>query len=143
MPMPQEVREFHTFAEVMVANEKRTGTIEELSKMMHDVAAAVRKTGKKGTVSLKIEIACDKNDELALTFQATPSCSLPTPDRRKALIYHNPETNTFTKTDPRQLELLAEQDAERTEREQRLREANIAQLGRGPVIEHEATGTNG
>ena len=131
--MPQEVREFKTFAEVMVANEKRTGTIEELTAMLHTVAAAVRKTGKKGSVSLKLEINCDKNDELALTFQATPSCSVPTPDRRKALIYHNPETGAFTKTDPRQLELLAEQEAERAENDTRLREAGIAKIGRGTV----------
>ena len=95
-------------------------------------------------MSLKLEIACDKNDELALTFQATPSCSVPKPDRRKALIYHDAETGAFMKTDPRQLELLAEAQAEREDRETALREKGIARIGRGddggPIIDVAANG---
>lgn len=135
--LPTESREFKSFAEVMVANERRTGTIEELTAMLHQVAGAVRRTGKKGTVTLKVEVECDKNDEMALTFRATPSCSAPTPDRKKALIYHDAERGVFMKTDPRQLELLAEQEAEREQRARDLQEKGVAQIGRGPIIESE------
>ena len=142
--LPTENREFRTFAEVMVANEKRTGTIEELTKMLHEVATAVRKTGKKGTVTLKVEVECDKNDELALTLRATPSCSVPAPDRRKAMLFHDGERGVFAKTDPRQLELLAEQEAEKASRERELNERGIARIGRGgadgTVIDATATG---
>lgn len=136
--LPTESRVFKSFAEVMVANERRTGTIEELTAMLHEVATAVRKTGKKGSVSLSIEISCDKNDELALMFQATPSKKVPTPDRKKALIYHDAENGVFTKTDPRQLELLAEQEQERNERTRDLTEKGIARIGRGEIIENDA-----
>lgn len=116
---------------LMELNEKRCGTIEESTEMMHRLMAAVRATGKKGTLTLKFEVAPDKNDELALTINCTPSVSAPTPERRKALIYHDAEQLAFSKTDPRQLEMLAEQEAERQERARELQEKGIAQIGRG------------
>lgn len=116
---------------LMELNEKRCGTIEEATSMMHTLMAAVRKTGKKGTLTLKFEVAPDKNDELALTINCTPSVLAPTPERRKALVYHNAEELAFSKTDPRQLEMLAEQEAERAERERTLAEANVSRIGRG------------
>ena len=116
---------------LMEANEKRCGTIEEATEMMHRLMKAVRATGKKGTLTLKFEVAPDKNDELALVMNCTPSVSCPSPERRKAMVYHDPENLGFTKTDPRQMELLAEQEAERLEREEELREAGVARIGRG------------
>jgi hypothetical protein len=116
---------------LMEANEKRCGTIEEATEMMHRLMKAVRTTGKKGTLTLKFEVAPDKNDELALVMNCTPSVSCPSPERRKAMVYHDPENLGFTKTDPRQMELLAEQEAERLEREEELREAGVARIGRG------------
>jgi hypothetical protein len=116
---------------LMEANEKRCGTIEEATEMMHRLMKAVRATGKKGTLTLKFEVAPDKNDELALVMNCTPSVSCPSPERRKAMVYHDPENLGFTKTDPRQMELLAEHEAERLEREEELREAGIARIGRG------------
>lgn len=116
---------------LMELNEKRCGTIEEATAMMHTLMAAVRKTGKKGTLSLTFEVSPDKNDELALTINCTPKVNAPTPERRKALVYHNAEELAFSKTDPRQLEMLAEQEAERAERERSLNEANVSRIGRG------------
>jgi len=116
---------------LMEANEKRCGTIEEATEMMHRLMKAVRATGKKGTLTIKFEVAPDKNDELALVMNCTPSVSCPSPERRKAMVYHDPENLGFTKTDPRQMELLAEQEAERLEREEELREAGVARIGRG------------
>jgi hypothetical protein len=116
---------------LMELNEKRCGTIEEATEMMHRLMAACRKTGKKGTLTLKFEVAPDKNDELALTINCTPTVSIPSPERRKALIYHDAEGHAFSKIDPRQLEMLAEQEEERAERERALQEANVARIGRG------------
>lgn len=122
-----------TFVDVLEANERRLGTIKELTEGLDAVMKASRATGKKASITLKIEVSPDKNDELALTMQADVKTSIPTPERRKALIYHDAESHTFSKTDPRQLELLAEQEAERAEREAELAEKGIAQIGRGPV----------
>jgi len=124
-----------TITGLMELNEKRCGTIEEATEMLHRVMKAVRATGKKGKVTLAFDIAPDKNDELALTVTCTPTCTAPSPDRKKALIYHDLDHLAFSKTDPRQLELLAEADAERkekeAERQRQLDEANVARIGRG------------
>lgn len=117
--------------DVLQANERRLGTIRELTEALDIVMKAARATGKKGTITLKIEIAPDKNDEQALTMLADVKHTAPVAERRKALIYHDAANHTFSKTDPRQLELLAEQEAEKAEREEKLREQGIAQIGRG------------
>jgi hypothetical protein len=133
MQQTQDVR-LRTLTALMEANERRCGTIEEATNLLHNLMKMVRKTGKKGTLTLKFEVAVDKNDELALTINCTPTASIPTPDRKKAVIYHDEDTLSFTKTDPRQLELLAEQEAEKREREQELHERGVAQIGRGPAV---------
>lgn len=123
-----------TFVDVLDANERRLGTIKEATEGLDAIMKASRATGKKAKMVITIEVAPDKNDELALTMLADVKTTIPAPERRKALVYHNPETHTFSKTDPRQLELLAEQEAERAEREAELREANIARIGRGAEV---------
>lgn len=120
-----------TFTHVLAANEKRLGTIAEATEALDAVMASARATGKKAKMVITIEVAPDKNDELALTMSADVKTTLPAPERRKALIYHDAKNHTFSKTDPRQLELLAEQEQERLERQTKLKEANIAQIGRG------------
>lgn len=126
--------ELKTFVDVMEANERRLGTIRECTEGLDALMKAVRATGKKGTMTIKVEVACDKNDEMALTMMADVKVSTPTPERRKALVYHDAEKHTFSKTDPRQLELLAEAEAERAEREAQLREQGVAQIGRGASV---------
>lgn len=126
----QDVR-LRTLTALMEANERRCGTIEEATQLLHQVMTRVRQTGKKGTLTLKFEIAADKNDENALTVSCTPTANIPTPDRKKAVVFHDLDNLSFTKTDPRQLELLAEQEAEKQEREKELAERGIAQIGRG------------
>jgi hypothetical protein len=120
-----------TITGLMELNERRCGSIAEATEMLHRVMKAVSTTGKKGKVTLEFEITKDKNDELALMITCTPKCTAPTPDRKKAVVYHDPDHLAFTKTDPRQLELLAEAEAERLEREADLKDANVARIGRG------------
>jgi hypothetical protein len=126
-----------TFVDVLEANERRLGTIAELTTTLDAIMKASRLTGKKASLTLKIEVAPDKNDELALTMSADVKASIPVEERKKALIYHDEATKTFSKTDPRQLELLAEQEAEKQEREERLRQQGVAslnQIGRGTEV---------
>jgi hypothetical protein len=115
---------------LMDLNERRLGTKAEATKHMHDLMAAVRATGKGGKVVIAFNVAVDKNDELALTIDTVVTATLPKPERRKALVYHDVESRAFTKTDPRQLELLAEKRAEKEERDQRLAEAGVERLER-------------
>jgi hypothetical protein len=122
-----------TICGLMEFNERRLGTIKEATAMMHELMDAVRATGKNGTVSIKFTVKPDKNDELALQILADVSASIPKPERRAAMVYHDSENKAFTKTDPRQLELLAEREQERKEREAELSERGIALVGRGAV----------
>jgi hypothetical protein len=108
--MPQELRDnlaVNTITGLMEMNERRCGTIAEASEMMNILMTAVRDTGSKGTLTLKFTVACDKNDELALVIEV--EClhiRLPKRARRKALVFHDPKNKAFSKTDPRQMELL-------------------------------------
>lgn len=118
---------------ILELNERRCGTIKEATDEMHRLMAAVRLTGKKGKITITMEVAPDKNDELALTIAQTVSTTIPKADVKKAVMYHDPENLAFTKTDPRQLELLAEQEAERAEKAAELHDKGIAQIGRGII----------
>lgn len=120
-----------TFIELFQQQERRTRTGAKATMLMHELANAVRATGKTGEIIIKIKVSPDKNDELALNWKPTVKASIPEEEAKVAVFYHNPETKTFSKTDPRQLELLAEQESERAEREEALREKGIAQIGRG------------
>lgn len=134
MSTPDEAAK--TICGLMELNERRLGTIAEATKQMHELMAAARATGKAGSVSITFTVAPDKNDEMALTIAAVVAAKLPKPEARKALVYHDTESRAFTKTDPRQLELLAERAAEKAERDERLAEQGIERLdrvGRGPA----------
>lgn len=120
-----------TITGLLELNERRCGTINQATEEMHRLMAAVRATGKKGKITITLTVEPDKNDELALTIAQDVKAVLPAVEAKKALIYHDPDNLAFTKTDPRQLELLAEQEAERAERERELQERNVARIGRG------------
>lgn len=119
-----------TITGLLDLNERRLGTIKEATQAMHDVMRAVRETGKKGRVTIILDVEPDKNDELALVVMQAVKTSIPQAARKKAMVYHDPMNHAFTKTDPRQLELLAEQTQEKVERDEALREAGIAKIGR-------------
>jgi len=112
-------------------NERRLGTIKEATSLMHELLKASRETGKGGSVTITFKVEPDKTDELAFTIDQEVTSKIPRPARKKAMVYHDAENRAFTKTDPRQLELLAEQAAEKAERDEALREAGIAKIGRG------------
>jgi hypothetical protein len=132
--MAQELRDspsVTTITGLMEMNERRCGTIAEASEKLNLLMDAVEATGSKGTLTLKFEVARDKNDELALTIDCDVTATLPKKPRRKALVFHDAKQRAFTKSDPRQMELLAEREAERIERAAELSERGIARIGRG------------
>ena len=132
--MPQELRDnlaVNTITGLMEMNERRWGAIAEASELMNAVMSAVRETGAKGTLTLKFTVACDKNDELLLNVDCDPSATLPKKLRRKAAVFHDPKNKAFTKTDPRQMELLEERAELKAEREAELAGRGISRIGRG------------
>lgn len=132
--MTQEVR-IRSITELMASNEPRERSIARATALLYQLMDAVSETGKGGEMTLKFSVKPDKNYEGALEIKATSKITkLPEPEGRASMVYFDRETKTISKTDPRQLELLAEKEAEREEREERARamtEANITQIGRG------------
>lgn len=119
---------------LMVDDDKRTRALSDLLADFAAVAKATRELGAKGTVTLKISVDKDKNDEEALAISYDVSSSIPKAKRKSSIGFFDEKTKTVIKTDPRQLELLAEKEDARLaeqERQRQLNEQGIARIGRG------------
>lgn len=99
-----------------------------------DVVLAVKATGKKGSVTLTIDVEPDKTDETVVTLQPKIKVSKPVKPYSKGIFFVNDRNGHLTQEDPRQLELLAEQEAEKEAKREQERAAGITHLdkvGRG------------
>lgn len=77
-------------------------THDELTEALAEVAAAVRETGKKGTLTLVITIApFDKGQSHALVVTDAVKKALPQHDRRKTVFFAS-DVGNLTKEDPMQ-----------------------------------------
>lgn len=131
--MSQELRNNYLF-ELLVGDDRRTRVLSDLLGDFAQVAKAVRELGAKGHVTLKISVDKDKNDEEALAINYDVTSSIPKMKRKASIGFFDEKTKTVIKTDPRQLEMLAEKEDERqakAERERQLHEKGIAVIGRG------------
>ncbi len=79
-------------------------THTELSEQLHDLIAAVRDTGKKGSLTLTITVSRMKNaSENTLTVTDDVKAKLPAHDRNVSVFYADADGN-LTRRDPNQLE---------------------------------------
>lgn len=97
---------------------------EQLEKLIQ----AVQDTGKKGTVTIKIEVGKLKDGETELQVQMKVSSSIPVVDIPKG-IYFPGENGSLHRDNPRQLSML--------DKEEQRKDGDINKLGRGRVIEGE------
>lgn len=75
---------------------------DELSTRLHDLIAAVRETGKAGSISLKIDIKpIPGTDGRTLTVTDTVAAKLPKTERPKSIFFVTDDFN-LSRTDPRQ-----------------------------------------
>ena len=83
--------------------EQQSGrTHDELTDALATLAAAVKETGKKGSISLTITVApFDKGNGAALTVTDLVKVALPQHDRRKSIFYADDNGN-LTRDDPMQ-----------------------------------------
>lgn len=119
---------------LMIDDDKRTRALSDLLAEFAAVAKATRELGAKGTVTLKISVDKDKNDEEALAISYDVTSSIPKAKRKSSIGFFDERTKTVMKTDPRQLELLAEKEDERQaklERDRQITEQGLARIGRG------------
>lgn len=103
------------------ANDVATGQLEKL-------VAAVQHTGKKGSVTIKIEVGMLKDGDTEMQVQMKVSSSIPVSDIPKG-IYYPGEHGTLHRTDQRQMSLLKDDSGEREDR--------MSRVGRGQTIDHQ------
>ena len=77
-------------------------THDELSQALVDLVARVRDTGKKGSVSLTVNVAPLKGDVDVLVVADEIKLRLPEHDRKASLFYPDKDGN-LTRRDPNQL----------------------------------------
>lgn len=131
--MSDNLRNNYLFT-LLAEDDRRTRALSDLLADFAAAAKGVREIGGKGHVTLKISIEKDKNDEEALSFSYDVTSSVPKPKRKSSIGYFDEKTKTVIKTDPRQLEMLAEKEDERRaseERQRQISEAGLARIGKG------------
>lgn len=93
-----EIRPFATW----LIEQSGGKTHEELSAALYDLVARVRDTGKKGSVSLTVNVAPLKGDVDVLVVADEIKLRLPEHDRKASLFYPDKDGN-LTRRDPNQL----------------------------------------
>ena len=73
----------------------------ELSEELEKVVAAVKETGKGGTLTLKVGVKPFKGGSMMLNVQGDVTASIPKPNRDPSIFYAT-ERNTLQRDDPRQ-----------------------------------------
>jgi len=108
--------------------------LDDAGKRLAEVVLAVKATGKKGSITLKIDIEPDKQDDTVVTFQPSLEVKVPRKPYAKGIFYVDERNGNVSREDPKQLELLAEQNAEKEAERERQRAEGIVrldQVGRG------------
>lgn len=93
-----EIRPFATW----LLEQSGGKTHEELSEALYDLVGRVRDTGKKGSVSLTVNVAPLKGDIDVLVVADEIKLRLPEHDRKASLFYPDKDGN-LTRRDPNQL----------------------------------------
>lgn len=101
--------------------------LEDANRMLSELAQACRETGKKGKLTLTIEVTPDKTDTTILELQPDVAAKMPKRPYTKGLVFYDDATGTLTREDPRQLAL----ELERKEKLADQGAAALSQVGRG------------
>jgi hypothetical protein len=80
-------------------------TVAELSGALQKVVAAVRATGKSGSITLTVKVApAGKGSNDVLIVESQVRTKLPEPDRGMTIFYAT-EDNQLVRNDPKQIQL--------------------------------------
>lgn len=88
----------------------RGTTHDELSEYLQQLTAAVSDTGKKGSLSLRIDVEPIKGDNAAFSISDKITLKLPEHDRGSSMFFRDADNN-LTRRDPRQLEFESLREA--------------------------------
>lgn len=81
----------------------RPATHEELTVKLHDLVQAVRDTGKKGSLTLKLTVSPFKNDPDVLEVHDDLKLVMPQHDRKPGIFYPDQDGN-LTRNSPQMLD---------------------------------------
>lgn len=105
--------------------------LKDAGAELAEVIRAVKATGKKGSITLKIDIEPDKTDDTVVTFQPDITVKKPKKPYAKGIFFFDERSGNVSREDPRQMELEMERKAEREAERERFHEEGIATIGRG------------
>jgi hypothetical protein len=104
MPDQQEQQLRKPFAAFV--QEARNGALhDDLSTGLADLVAACVETGKKGTLTLKVTVAPQK-DEVTILVTDDVTVKIPRHESKPALFFHD-DAGNLLRNDPRQLDLAS------------------------------------
>lgn len=108
--------------------------LNDAGSKLAEVVLAVKATGKKGSITLKIEIEPDKQDDTVVTFQPSVDVKIPRKPYAKGIFYVDERNGNVSREDPKQIEMELEKQQEKEAQRERERASGIthlAQVGRG------------
>lgn len=103
--------------------------LHRAGEKLNELVLAVKETGKKGSITLTIEVSPDKNDENVVSVAPSVKAKIPEKGFTPGIFFAG-EKGELTREDPRQLELLKEREAQGVA-ELRAGQDRLAAVGRG------------
>lgn len=94
----------------------RGAVIDEAAVMLQDIVKAVRERGKKGRLTLTVEVAPMKGDAAALVVSAQATAKPPAGEPTSAVFFAD-EPGNLLREDPRQLKMTFREIAGRGDKE--------------------------
>ncbi len=94
-------RRTRPFADFLAEHNKGSGA-RQAGEALQALVAAVQDTGKKGFVTVKVDVAPMKNADGMLITTVTVATKLPTVEPKPAVFYADDDSN-LVRSDPRQL----------------------------------------
>lgn len=89
--------------------------VEEASNALAEVIRAVRQTGKKGALSIKLEVSKSDADEIAIEVVPQLGTKAPAPTKPKA-IFMADDRGSLTRDDPRQQRIAVDAPTQENDR---------------------------
>lgn len=103
--------------------------LNEGGKRLAEAIAAVKATGKKGSVTFTIDIEMDKTDERIVKLKPSVKAKIPEKGFSEGIFFLGPD-GRLTKEDPAQVEMQLERERDNIRSLERS-EAALNQVGRG------------
>jgi hypothetical protein len=103
--------------------------MNQAGKKLAEVTQAVKATGKKGSITITIEVEADKTDENIVTVKPKITAKIPEKGFKEGIFYLSAD-GKLSLDDPKQAEMFAEKEAQGVA-DLAAQKERLAQIGRG------------